>query len=349
MSINMMKQIFWLLSTALLVTSFSPEIKCPKASHPLLNKLWVSKNPSSPTDDASRLTLLENAKQFDEKIAKGDRTGTYAPAGWSNRLGTVLTPATADIYTADRQFIWNNIDVGGKMAVVKLGNGDLWVHSAVEIDDALKETLSKLGPVRYVMAPNYEHLKYAAKWHSEYPDAYMWACPGLMERLPDIKWAGEIPSGIRGEDGVFLENCWDLEELQALHLDVEANPFTGKPFFNEVIFYHKPSKALIVTDVFWNYPNSDGVPNSHLGGEEWELAPSVESIPFGSKLWKFGMDKVYLPFYKKFMINDERKYSEVSKIILDEWEIETLIPAHGDVVRGKEIVREVLKSHLRRG
>jgi hypothetical protein len=31
------------------------------------------------------------------------------------------------------------------------------------------------------------------------------------------------------------------------------------------------------------------VPNSHLGGSEWELAPSVESIPIGSKLWKKGM------------------------------------------------------------
>ncbi|KAL3938949.1 MAG: hypothetical protein SGBAC_006231 [Bacillariaceae sp.] len=345
----MIKRIVWLLSTAVLVSSFAPETKLPKGSHSLLCELFASKNPSAPTDDDSRSVLLENAKQIDEKIAKGERTGAYAPARWSNRLGTVLTPATKDIYTGDRTFTWNNIDVGGKMTVVKLGSGDLWVHSAVEIDEDLKEALSKLGSVRYVMAPNYEHLKYAAQWHEEFPEAFMWGCPGLMERLPDIKWAGEIPAGIRGDDGIVLENCWDLGELQALHLDVEINPFTGKPFFNEVIFFHKPSKALIVTDVYWNYPTSDGVPNSHLGGKEWELAPSVESIPFGSKLWKFGMDKVYLPFYKKFMINDERKYSDVSKIILDEWEIETLIPAHGDVLRGKDIVREVLKSHLQRG
>ena len=110
----MMKQIVWLLSTALLAASFSPETKCPKVSHSLLNELWASKNPSSPTDDASRSTLIEDAKQIDEKIAKGERTGTYAPAGWSNRLGTVLTPATVDIYTADRQFIWNKIDVGAR-------------------------------------------------------------------------------------------------------------------------------------------------------------------------------------------------------------------------------------------
>lgn len=286
-----MKQIVLLLSTALLASSFIPETKNLRGPNWSSNGLWASKNPSVniPSDEATRSTLLETAKQIDENIARGERTGAYAPAGWSNRLGTVLTPITVDIFSGDRQFIWNKIDVGGKMTVVKLSSGDLWVHSAVEIDDDLKEILSKLGPVRYIMAPNYEHLKYAAQWHAEFPDAFMWGCPGLMEKLPDIKWAGEIPAGIRGGDGVVVENCWDLGELQALHLDVEVNPFTGKPFFNEVIFYHTPSKALIVTDVYWNYPTSDGVPNSHLGGEEWELAPSVESIPFGSKLWKFGM------------------------------------------------------------
>mmetsp|Transcript_15897 Transcript_15897/g.38970 ORF Transcript_15897/g.38970 Transcript_15897/m.38970 type:complete len:151 (+) Transcript_15897:707-1159(+) len=140
-----------------------------------------------------------------------------------------------------------------------------------------------------------------------------------------------------------------LESFKLFIWTLKSTHSRANLFFNEVIFYHKPSKALIVTDVYWNYPTSDGVPNSHLGGEEWELAPSVESIPLGSKLWKFGMDKIYLPFYKNFMIKDETKYNEVSKVILDEWEIEALIPAHGDVLRGKDIVREVLKSHLRRG
>jgi len=105
---------------------------------------------------------------------------------------------------------------------------------------------------------------------------------------------------------------------------------------------------LITTDVYWNFP-ADGVPNAYLGGEEWELAPSVEKIPLGSKLWKFGMDVVFLPFYKNLMIKDDDKYDEVCKIILDKWDIETLIPAHGDVIRGKDTVRRVLETHLRRG
>ena len=103
----------------------------------------------------------------------------------------------------------------------------------------------------------------------------------------------------------------------------------------------------MTTDLFWNYPQPEGVPNSHLEGpKDWELAPSVPGVPLGSRLWKQGMDKVYLPFYKNFMVKDQSYYNEVKKILLEEWDIETLIPAHGDIIRGKELIRNVLSKHL---
>jgi hypothetical protein len=103
----------------------------------------------------------------------------------------------------------------------------------------------------------------------------------------------------------------------------------------------------MMTDLFWNYPQPEGIPNSHLernGG--WELAPSVPSIPLGTRLWKQGMDKIYLPFYKTFMVKNREYYDEMVKVVLDEWDVETLIPAHGDIIRGKELIRQVLKRHL---
>lgn len=246
-------------------------------------------SPESNFPLSTRAALIENAKQLDEKIAQGERTGSYSAAGWSNRLGTVLTPAATNVYTADRPFFWNKIDVGCRMTVIRLEDESLWVHSPIGLDKALKDALSKLGKVKYIVSPNYEHLKYAPQWHQEYPEAFMWGNPGLSDRLPDIKWTGEIPEGIRSPEYAPLDDCWNFQEIVPLHVDVEANPFTGKPFFNEVIFFHKSSKTLLTTDLYWNYPTSDGVPNSHLGGSEWELAPSVQSIPIGSKLWKKGM------------------------------------------------------------
>lgn len=45
------------------------------------------------------------------------------------------------------------------MAVVKLTDGCLWVHSPVELDDSLRAALEKLGPVGHIVSPNYEHVK----------------------------------------------------------------------------------------------------------------------------------------------------------------------------------------------
>lgn len=294
-----------------------------------------------------RNALIDNAKSLDSDLADGQSRGSYSPAGWSNRLGVVLTPASIPgVYTADRPFYWNNIDVSCRMTVIQLGDGKLWVHSPVGLDSQLEEALSKLGTVTYVVSPNYEHLKYAPQWYKAYPDAFMWGCPGLAERMPDIEFEGELPAHIIRPVGVSLPNCWDLDTITPLHLDMEVNPFTGKPFFNEVIFYHRPSKTLITTDLYWNYPQDSGIPNDHLGGSEWELAPRVDSIPIGSKLWKRGMDKVYLPFFKTFMIKNRSRYDEIVKVILEEWEIETIVPAHGDIIRGKELCKSILRQHL---
>jgi len=323
--------------------------------------------------------LIAKAKDLDPGLRSDTRSrGRYFSVGWSNRLGTVLTPvavlendeneetAAACVYTADRPFYWNKIDVGCRMTVVQLPNQkddtfDLWVHSPVELDDELRASLAKLGTVKYVVSPNYEHLKYAHQWSVEYPDAYMWGCPGLMEKLPDIEWEGEILVSAlnkkKNQDNFeahddkspSYKNCWDFNTIVPLHVDCEVNPFTGKPFFNEVIFYHQPSKSLITTDLYWNYPQNNGIPNSHLSSSNdsgpWELAPSVEKVPIGSKLWKQGMDKIYKPFYQKYMVQNKDRYSEMVDVILNEWDIETLVPAHGDLVRGRDVA-PVLRDHL---
>jgi hypothetical protein len=189
----------------------------------------------------------------------------YTSSSWSNRAATVLTPICLDpcgLYTADRPFLWNSIDVGCRMTVIELpasssnnkySKPDLWVHSPVGIDGPLRDSMAKLGTVKYVVSPNYEHVKFAPAWHLTYPEADMWACPGLSQRMENVKWKGEIPNGLRPpgwkknnssrqlqgatsdddkSSSVVPEAMWDTNILQALHVNIEANPFTGKPFFS---------------------------------------------------------------------------------------------------------------------
>ena len=60
---------------------------------------------------------------------------------------------------------------------------------------------------------------------------------------------------------------------------------------------HKPSGTLIATDLVWNYPGS--------------------GTPRGTQAWKFGMDRVYLPFYKSFMIKDKGMSELVASAYVD--------------------------------
>lgn len=306
----------------------------------------------------------------DKSKAINPTGNNYGTAGWSNRPATVLTPisisesqSNSNVYTADRPFYWNKIDVSCRMTVVELpppaGSDSssplLWVHSPVAADGPMQQVISKLsGRVEHVVSSNYEHLKFAPEWARSYPEAYFWGCPGLSERMPEMPWTGEVPDGYRpaGWKGAAQESpllpasAWDRNLIQALHVNVEVNPATGKPFFNEVIYFHTVSKTLIVTDLFWNYPAST-VPNSEFGVDDsWELAPVVSDIPIGSRLWKVGMDKVYAPFYNALMVQDKAAYKDIARHIVDVWQPEIVIPAHGDILRGKDFIRKVLTKYF---
>ena len=320
----------------------------------------------------TRKKLIQKARELDPNLQTGNKnTGSYSDIGWSNRIGSVLTPAAIPgVYIACRPFLWNSIDVGCRMTVIELstqtnGKPDLFIHSPCRLDKPLKDAVEKLGNVKHVVSPNFEHVSFKKMWDEAFPEANMWACPGMIEREAG-RWTGEIPFFTRppsypGNNPLPVEGMWDWNEVQPLHFDTEVNPFTNKPFFNEVVFYHVPSKTLLATDTYWNYPKGDGVTNSNYQDMKnfdtndfgpWELAPSMDGIPFGSRLWKQGMDKLFRPFYLNLMVKNDKK-EEFRKIVSficgmgeNTWDVETVIPAHGDIVRGSELTKEVLKQHF---
>ncbi|CAM9695402.1 unnamed protein product, partial [Phaeothamnion confervicola] len=243
---------------------------------------------------------------------------------WSNPSGLDLTPIASEVWAAERPFVWNYIDVGGRSAVVRLSDQSLWVHSPVELDDGLRAALAELGPVRHIVSPNYEHVKYARQWLEAFPEANGFACPGLRSKMPNIPYTDTVGA----PTGQPYPEAWP-REIEACWFPAEKNPFTGRPFFNEVVFYHRPSQCLFVSDVYWNYP----------------AEVSGEPVPKGTRLWKFGMDQVYLPFYKRLMVSDRSKYEKCVETVLA-WDFETLVPCHGLVIRGSDAAHAALREHL---
>lgn len=246
----------------------------------------------------------------------------FAQKTWSNPTGAVLDEiVTKTVYAAARPFVWNEIDVGGRMVIVKLRDGSLWVHSPVSLDEETRRAVDALGCVKHVVSPNYEHVKYAKEWKEAYPNCTLYGCPLLKEKKPDIPYDVDLVNG--------TPEAW-MGEFDMEWFSCEETPIVGGAFFNEVVFHHRPSGTLCVTDVFWNYP-SDTVGDV--------------SVPLWTRVWKFLMDQVYLPLYKRLMVVDREGYEASARRVSEEWQWSTLIPCHGTVIRGDR-ARAALRSHL---
>jgi glyoxylase-like metal-dependent hydrolase (beta-lactamase superfamily II) len=98
------------------------------------------------------------------------------------------------------------------------------------------------------------------------------------------------------------------------------------------VFVHKKSRVLFVTDLFWNYPETD------VGEVDARVA-----IPLGTKAWKFGMDRVYLPFYRKAMVRDATAFAARRDALL-QTAFDKVLPCHGEVVLsgGAKVIAEHL-------
>ena len=79
------------------------------------------------------------------------------PVTWSNRLGLHLTPIATGLWAAERPFVWNSIDVGGRSVIARMPDGTLLVHSPIEWTPELGERIDRLGGgVGHIISPNYE-------------------------------------------------------------------------------------------------------------------------------------------------------------------------------------------------
>ena len=68
---------------------------------------------------------------------------------------------------------------------------------------------------------------------------------------------------------------------------------------------------------------------------------AAADVPFSSRLWKLGMDKIYRPVYNGLMRTPS--WGESAKTILS-WDWDYIAPAHGEPVAsdGKRVLREHL-------
>ena len=125
-----------------------------------------------------------------------------------------------------------------RMTVIRLGRGRLWLHSPTEPTPGLRAEVDALGPVGHLIAPNKLHYWWVGDWKAAYPEALAYAAPGARERAATRRVAFDLDLGAQPPA------AWADEIEQVL---------VPGGFMAEVVFFHRRSRTLILTDLIENF------------------------------------------------------------------------------------------------
>ena len=145
----------------------------------------------------------------------------------------MLQSLAPNLWHVVHPFSANGLPCTTRMTVVRLADTQLWLHSPVPIDAALKAELQALGEVRYIVAPSKAHHLFAGHCSAEFPQARLFGAPGLRAKRPDLAQMEELPPAATAPWAAELD-----------YLLVQ-----GIPAANETEWFHKPSATLIMTDL----------------------------------------------------------------------------------------------------
>ncbi|MEO1670026.1 MAG: DUF4336 domain-containing protein [Cyanobacteria bacterium J06631_2] len=128
-----------------------------------------------------------------------------------------------------------------RMTIVRLSNGELWCHSPTELTQELKTQIDSLGLVRHLISPIKFHYTHIGTWAKAYPECIVWASPGVRDRAAQQKVEARFDADLDNEPPFQ----WDAELDQLV--------FQGSRFMDEIVFFHRKSSTLILTDLIENF------------------------------------------------------------------------------------------------
>ena len=183
-----------------------------------------------------------------------------------------------------------------RMTVLRLPDETLTLISPIRISDALAAELATLGEVSALIAPNALHHLHLPAAHARYPRARVLVAPGVAAKQPSVRAEPLVP-----------------EAVPALRDVLAARLIEGVPKISEVVLYHAPSRALIVTDFVFNIeqpPNFATALVLACTGTNGKLAQS--------RAWNW--------------LKKDAAAAHASSLALFEWDFERVIVAHGNVI-----------------
>ena len=199
-------------------------------------------------------------------------------------------------------------DVGRTVTVIRLGSGDLVIHSTGPFTPADVAAISELGRPAYLVDSMLRHDTFVREGRSAFPGLPFYAPEGFSQIVgfpteslatPPAEWAP------------------DLETLQ----------LAGEPKAREYVFLHRPSKTLIVADLIFNVP---------------------DDAPLGTRLLAYvAIGKEHhpgMPRTHALLVKDKEAFHQSLEQVLS-WDFDRIIVGHGETVEsdGQRLLAEAAR------
>lgn len=216
----------------------------------------------------------------------------------------MLRDVDENLWVAEKPLTYFGLNVGSRMTVIRLKNGELVIISPIDLDALLLEEIDAIGRVSYIISPNLYHHLFADRCKLIYPNAQFWAASGLEAKRPQL----EIDRVMCEARGTILE------EIDYLFFDgFRTFGLTGASPLNEYVFFHRQSQTLILTDTAFHFDESFPSITRLI----------VKTLGSYNKLSPTWLEKLATQATEKVKLS-------VHQVL--EWDFQRAIVAHGSIV-----------------
>jgi len=207
----------------------------------------------------------------------------------------------ADIWLAEGEIVdFHGFPYPTRSVIVRLPDGVLWVWSPVALTEKLADAVAQLGIPRHLVSPNKIHHLYLQDWKARWPQAQLWGPESTLRKRRDLTFEPALDS----EPPADWQGVFDMVRVR------------GSIFMDEMVFYHAPSRTVILADLSENF--SDHFLKRHWKG--WQRR--------GAKFWGIVEGKGYAPLEWRWSFLNRSPLRTAKRKILS-WPAEKVVMAHG--------------------
>ena len=188
------------------------------------------------------------------------------------------------------------------MTIIRLEDGNLFVHSPIALSKTIKGSIDVIGKPKFIIAPNTMHHLFLKQFYYQYSDTEFYIVPGLRKKLLDLSFAKDLVD----------------KTDYPLSKEIKQHNVMGIPKLEEVVFLHPRSKTLVLTDLAF-YITSE----NHLVTRLFFRLNGVYD--------KFGPSRIF----KHLILKNKSEFKRSLDYILT-WDFESIIISHGKLIKKKK-------------